>query len=290
MIRTDLAMEAAQLWRETQGRADGPEGVDTAEEEWEGFPATRVTVRTPEGARAVGKPEGTYLTLFLNGLLRREDGAFPRGAAAIARGIRELLPPTGEKSCALVIGLGNRAITPDAVGPKAADHVLATRHLKGESLPLRPVAVLSAGVLGTTGLESGEVTAAVAAKIRPGVVLAVDALAARSLDRLCTTVQIADTGITPGSGVGNRRRALNEETLGVKVIAIGVPTVVDGDTLAHDLCHGSAPEERPTGEGLMVTPKDIDMHVADLAKVIGYGIDLALQPGLTVEDLDMLLS
>ena len=193
-----------------------------------------------------------------------------------------------------MVGLGNRAITPDALGPKVHDHTLVTRHLV-EGCPehfggFRPVAALSAGVLGTTGMESGELVQAVCRRLEPACVVAVDALASRSLKRLCRTVQLSDTGIAPGSGVGNHRAALDRASLGVPVLAVGVPTVVDGATLAADLL-GTA-ELPPLGEGrdLLVSPKDIDSQVSDLAKVIGYGIGLALHPGLRVEDLDLLLS
>ena len=180
------------------------------------------------------------------------------------------------------------------MGPKVHEYTLVTRHLVRQ-VPehfgdLRPVASLSAGVLGTTGMESGELVRAVSERLRPACVIAVDALASRSLKRVCRTVQLADTGIAPGSGVGNHRAALDRASLGVPVIAVGVPTVVDGATLAADLL--GTEELPPLGEGrdLMVTPKDIDSQVADLSKVIGYGIDLALQPSLTLEDLDLLLS
>ena len=193
-----------------------------------------------------------------------------------------------------MVGLGNRAITPDAIGPKVHEYTLVTRHLV-EGVPehfgsFRPVASLAAGVLGTTGVESGEVVRAVCEKLRPACVIAVDALASRSLERLCRTVQLADTGITPGSGVGNHRFALDEKTLGVPVLAVGVPTVVYGATLAADLL--GRDDLPPLGRGgeLLVTPKDIDSQVADLAKIVGYGISLALQPGMTVEDLELLLS
>ena len=195
---------------------------------------------------------------------------------------------------ALVVGLGNRAITPDAIGPKVHENTLVTRHLV-EQIPehfgaFRPVASLSAGVLGTTGMESGELVQAVCRKLEPACVVAVDALASRSLKRLCRTVQLSDTGIAPGSGVGNHRWALDRASLGVPVLAVGVPTVVDGATLAADLL--GQEELPPLGEGrdLLVAPKDIDSQVNDLAKVIGYGISLALQPGLDVADLDLLLS
>ncbi|MEG1396310.1 MAG: GPR endopeptidase, partial [Oscillospiraceae bacterium] len=187
------------------------------------------------------------------------------------------------------------AITPDAVGPLALGKTLVTRHLITQ-LPehfggFRPVSAVAAGVLGTTGMESGEVTAALVAKTAPAAVIVVDALASRSISRLCTTLQIADTGITPGSGVGNHRGTLNRETLGVPVIAIGVPTVVDGGTLALDLLEEAGQGDLdPTSLGgiggdLFVTPRDIDVRVADAAKVIGYGISLALNPHLTVEDI-----
>ena len=175
-----------------------------------------------------------------------------------------------------------------------------TRHLV-EQVPehfgsFRPVAALAAGVLGTTGVESGELVRAVVEKIRPACVVVVDALASRSLSRVCTTVQLADTGIVPGSGVGNARFALNQETLGVPVIAVGVPTVVDAATLASDVLAQAGRDDldpealRGAGDGLLVTPRDIDARVADLAKVIGYGINLALQPGLTIADIDLFLS
>ena len=155
---------------------------------------------------------------------------------------------------------------------------------------LRPVASVTAEVMGNTGMESGELVRAVCEKIRPACVVAVDALASRSLKRLCKTVQIADTGITPGSGVGNHRMGLTRDTLGVPVIALGVPTVVDGATLAADLLGTDDLPDLGEGKDLLVTPKDIDSQVNDLAKVIGYGLSMALQPGISLEELDLLLS
>ena len=232
-------------------------------------------------------------------LVRREEDAFGRAARAVAAELNALLK-LPEGAPALVVGLGNRAITPDNIGPAAADHTMVTRHLV-EQVPehfgsFRPVAALAAGVLGTTGVESGELVRAVTEKIRPSCVIAVDALASRSLSRVCTTVQLSDTGITPGSGVGNARAALDRASLGVPVIAVGVPTVVDGATLAADLlaeagqAHLDPQALQGAGEGLMVTPRDIDARVTDLAKVVGFGINLALQTGLTVEDVELFLS
>lgn len=299
--RTDLAVEAAALTK-TEQETPVPEGVRLSEEKREGCPVTRVEIVNSRGEAALGKPVGTYVTVDLTGLVKREEDAFPRSCRALAGELRHLLHLAGveEKAPALVVGLGNRAITPDAVGPGAADHTLVTRHLIHQAPEhfgsFRPVAALAAGVLGTTGVESGELAQAVAGKVRPGCVIAVDALASRSLDRICSTVQLSDTGIVPGSGVGNHRFALNQETLGVPVIAVGVPTVVDGATLALDILEEAGRDDldpaalRGVGGSLMVTPRDIDQRVKDMAKVIGFAIDLALQPHLTVEDVELFLS
>lgn len=290
--RTDLALEAHELCRE-EGKL---EGVESRETRVEGFPLTTVRVTGPTGAKALGKPEGTYHTLDLTGLERREEDAFPRSVRALAGLLAPLLPGKGE---VLVVGLGNRAITPDAIGPQAADKTLVTRHLIGMAPQhfgsFRPVAALAAGVLGTTGVESGEIVRAVADQIGAEAVVAVDALAARRVERLCATVQVCDTGIAPGSGVGNHRFALNRESLGIPVIAVGVPTVVDGATLAADLLEDTGAGLDPQaltgapGASLMVTPRDIDQRVADLGKVIGYAVSLALQPELDLAGLEMLV-
>ena len=297
--RTDLALEAKELWAESAEKETKLEGVRARDSLREGYQVTTVDILDEQGASSLGKPVGSYVTVQLEALARREEDAFGRAARAIAAELNGLLKLPEEATC-LVVGLGNRAITPDAIGPGVADHTMVTRHLV-EQAPehfgsFRPVAALAAGVLGTTGVESGELVKAVAEKIRPGCIIAVDALASRSMDRVCTTVQLANTGIVPGSGVGNHRAALNRETLGVPVIAVGVPTVVDAGTLAADILaeagqEGLDPEALAgAGEGLMVTPRDIDQRVADLVKVIGYGINLALQPGLTIEDVDLSLS
>ena len=224
----------------------------------------------------------------LNGLLRREEDSFARAVRAVAGLLEPMLPSAGE---ALVVGLGNRAITPDLVGPLAVEHTLVTRHLV-ERLEifghLRPVAALAAGVLATTGVESGQLIQAVVGRLKPACVIAVDALASRSVERLCRTVQLSDTGIVPGSGVGNHRMALSRETLGVPVLAVGVPTVVEASTLVMDLLGGEDAIELPGAE-LFVTPREVDSRVADLARVIGYGVSLALNPELTVEELTMLV-
>ena len=292
--RTDLAVEARELWQEGAGQAARLPGVTAEDHSREGIPVTTVHILDEEGEKALGKPRGNYVTLTLDGVARREEDIFGRAARAVAGELSSLLEGVAPDGLVLVVGLGNRAITPDAIGPKVHERTLVTRHLVRQ-MPehfgsFRPVASLAAEVLGNTGMESGEVARAVCEDIHPACVIAVDALASRSLDRLCRTVQLADTGITPGSGIGNHRFGLNRESLGVPVIAVGVPTVVDGATLAADLT--GAEDLPPLGQGgsLLVTPKDIDSQVSDLSHIIGYGISLALQPGLTVEDLDLLLN
>ena len=290
--RTDLALEAQELWQESAGEQTQLKGVQARDSQREGYAVTTVRILDQEGAQALGKPAGTYVTLTVDGLARREEDAFGRAVRAVAAELTQLL--AGLEGPVLVACLGNRAVTPDAVGPKVHDHLLITRHLVDQAPEhfgaFRPVASVAAGVLGTTGVESGELVGALTGRLKPVCIIAVDALASRSLDRLCRTIQLADTGIAPGSGVGNHRHALDRESLGVPVIAIGVPTVVDGATLAADLL-GTA-DLPPLGrEGeMLVTPKDIDSQVNDLAKVIGYGSTLALQPGLTLEDMELLMS
>ncbi len=297
--RTDLAVEAKALWEESAGEQTKLRGVEARESCREGYDVTTVKILDEQGEKALGKPVGTYVTLGLGGLRRREEDAFARACRAVAGELEPLLALSGEESV-LVVGLGNRAITPDAIGPKVADYTLATRHLISQ-LPehfgaFRPVTVLAAGVLGSTGIESGELIAAVVERLRPQRVIAVDALASRSLDRVCATVQIADTGIIPGSGVGNARVALNRETLGVPVVAVGVPTVVDAATLCADVLSQATGEELSpdalpqAGRGVIVTPRDIDGAVGDLSKAVGFGINLALQRGLRVEDVETLLT
>ena len=292
--RTDLAIEAQELWNEGADAQTSLSGVRASEELEDGFPVHTVDILDEVGAKALGKPCGSYVTITIDPYVRREDNAFTRGVHVIASALTDMLDGISPTAPILVIGLGNRAITPDAVGPLVHGHTLITRHLI-DTAPqhfgnMRPVSSLACGVLGTTGVESGELVSAMVKKVSPACVIAVDALASRSINRLCRTIQIADTGITPGSGVGNHRNALNRETLGVPVIAVGVPTVVDGATMVADLM---GTDELPTlGEGhdLLVTPKDIDTQVSDVSKLIGYSINLALQSTLTLSDVEMLLS
>ena len=292
-FRTDLAVEAI----ENHKTAAALPHVRQSDRTLEGFAVHEVRILSEDAAREIGKPQGRYLTLELDALIRREEDAFPRACKALSTLLRELLPHPNDGPV-LIAGLGNRMITPDAIGPQTADHVIATRHLVAQSPAIfadwRPVSALAPGVLGQTGVETGEVICGVLDRVRPAAVIAVDALAAGRLSRLLRTVQLADTGITPGAGVGNARAALNEETLGIPVIAVGVPTVVDGATLAHEI---SSQLGQPACEALddlsqpvMITTRDIDREVADISRMIGYAVNMALHPHLSVADIDLYLS
>lgn len=294
--RTDLALEARELWQESAQRTTRLSGVKATKTKREGYPVTRVDILDQRGEEALGKPRGSYLTIDLTTFWQRKADFFERAVRAVGSQLKELLPAEGP---VLIVGLGNEAMTPDAVGPLAADNILITRHLIA-AMPrsfagFRPVAVFRTGVLGTTGVESAEAVRGLVAQVQPALVIAIDALASRRCERVCATVQLSDTGIIPGSGVGNHRSALNEETLGIPVLAVGIPTVVDAATLAADLLEESGvenvdPESLRQGQGgLMVTTRDIDQQVRDLSKVVGYGINWALQD-LEIQEMNALLS
>ena len=298
--RTDLAVEAKEIWAESADSQTRLEGGEAKDGEREGIPVTVVKILDQRGANALEKPVGTYITLTIDDLNKREKNAFERTARALAAELAPLLPHEQTNAPVLVAGLGNREITPDAIGPEVTAHTMVTRHLV-ERLPehfgsFRPVSAIASGVLGTTGVESGDVIRGVAERVKPACIIVADALTSRSLSRVCRTIQIADSGIVPGSGVGNSRAELSQKTMGVPVIAVGVPTVVDAGTLAADIAEEAGAQNldakalHQKGESLMVTPKDIDARVTDLAKVVGYGINLALQEGLDVEDITMFLS
>ena len=296
MKRTDLALEARELWQESAERTTRLQGVKATKAKQEGYPVTRVDILDERGEQALGKPRGSYRTVDLTTFWQRKPDFFERAVRVVGSQLKALVPAEGP---VLVVGLGNRAMTPDAVGPLAADSVLVTRHLIAAQprhfSGFRPVAVQRTGVLGTTGVESAEAVRGLAAQVEPALIVAIDALASRRVGRVCAAVQLSDTGIIPGSGVGNHRSALNQETLGVPVVAIGVPTVVDSATLAADLLEESGITDydgealQKSRQNLMVTPRDIDQQVRDLGKVIGYGINWALQD-LEIEEMNALLS
>lgn len=277
--RTDLAVEAHALWRESAGETTENPGVRARERNEDGVALTEVEILDQRGERALGKPVGRYVTLELATLHARHPDAFSRTAQVLAGQLRALLQ-LDAGACVLVVGLGNPAVTPDAVGPRVLGHLLVTRHLV-ERMPepfgaFRPVCALAPGVLGMTGLESAEIVRSVIAHARPAGVLVVDALAALEPQRLCRTVQLSDAGIVPGSGVGNARAAFDRAHLGVPTVSIGVPTVIDAGAL------GARVE---SAEGLIVTPTDIDARVAELARLVGMGVNLALHESLSPEEV-----
>ena len=277
--RTDLALEAHNLYRAAQGRE--PAGVDVETSAEGGMAVTRITVRNRRGARALMRPEGVYITAALDpGWPARPEAI--RGAAETLSGLLRPLVP--EEGTVLVCGLGNRGITPDSLGPCAVAGILVTRHIVGGGggdLGLRPVCALPTGVLGLTGIETAEVVRGVCGRVRPAAVIVIDALAALATERLGCTFQLTGTGITPGSGAGNARHALNEEALGVPVVALGMPTVIDLAALM---------DGAPPVRDMLVTPKDIDALIKKGAKVIAGAVNLALQPGLGYEELEGLVS
>lgn len=294
-LRTDLAVER----REIVG-SDHIDGIVLSEYEEKGVKVTEINVTNERGSKALGKPVGEYITLEVTPFTQMTD-VFSSQLDVISDHISKLLP---EEGTVLVIGLGNKSITPDAFGPLVIQYVMATRHIDEELQKsigfeeMRRVAAVATGVLGKTGIESNEIAESIVKKIKPSAVIAVDALAARRLERLGTTVQMSSSGITPGSGVGNARGALNKETLGIPVISIGVPTVVDGSTLAYDIIEkagfdeNSVTEEilRPFGQGIIVTPEEVDLMVERAALLVAMGINCALQKFMDPKDILAIVS
>lgn len=289
--RTDLAVEARDLAREISGK--DIEGINFENAECNGIRYQKLTVLNEAGESQIGKPIGTYYTASIESVLRRESETFDDTVKAVSTLIKELIKSDGDNGCTLVVGLGNRDITPDNIGPLCTESVLVTRHLK-EHAPedfkfLSPVAVISPGVMGTSGIESADYIKWLCENLKPKQVIVVDALAARSLDRICRTIQLTDTGITPGSGVGNSRSAINKNTLGVPVIAIGVPTVVDIRSLLADMGDTTASKVTAESNEMIVTPRNIDSEVVCASKVVAYAINLALHDGISIEDIDLLV-
>ena len=288
-IRTDLALEKAQhLSRDING-------VHTSEYSHGNMKMTRLEVTTPQAAQQVGQPIGCYVTA--EGLdLTQDFRSVREHIEALGHEIAAMLPKEGT---VLVVGLGNRDLTADALGPVSVGHVLATRHIQGTLAAqtgldqLRSVAVVAAGVLGQTGLEASEMVGGLVTYLHPSAMIVIDALAARSTARLGTTVQIGNAGIAPGSGVGNHRKPLNQEVFGIPVIAVGVPTVVDAATLVRDRLPEDADPtcwQRLTQEPPMtVTLRNIDLLTERAAKLVGMAVNCALQPHYDFDTLAALV-
>ena len=307
-IRTDLAIETREIYKTAQKIDDEVPGVETTvDNSDEDMLITKVKITTKEAEEALQKPQGIYVTIESSKLKEDYENVHEKIAKKVSETIKELGNLIAGDTV-LVVGLGNWDVTADALGPKVISDIEITRHLL-EYMPeyvvpgTRPVCAVSPGVLGTTGIETGEIIKGIVEKIRPNLIIAIDALASRKMERVSTTIQISDTGITPGSGIGNKRNAIDKETLGVPVIALGVPTVVDAATIANDtleLMIGKLKEEKseiadaiekmendnkysyikevlsPEELNYIVTPSAIDEIITNVSKVLASGINTAL--------------
>lgn len=275
--RSDLASELRSRLADSE-----IDGIVFREAQREGFNITEVDITNENGSDVLCKPIGKYLTLELDSFLNRRENSFNIAANLISELLNNF-PSVSDTSNYLIACIGNPLVTPDSVGPATADSILITRHLK-QSLPqefsgFSSVSLIRTGVLGTSGVESAAQIKAIVSEVKPDCVIAVDALASGDLHRLCRNIQICDSGISPGSGVGNDRAALNEAYLGVPVIAVGVPTVIDASAFTDD----------EAAKGLFVTPRNIDEEVRSISKLTAYGINLALHKGITLSDIEMLI-
>lgn len=322
-IRTDLAIEAREFYNKQENKSEIP-GVEVDVDKEENYTVTRVKVIEDVGAKIIGKPKGNYITVEVPKLRENDRDLQDDVGKVLAEEVTRLVS-LNDQSVIMVVGLGNWNITPDALGPRVVEHLLVTRHIK-EYVPdqidegVRSVCAIAPGVLGITGIETSEIIRGIVDKVKPDIVIAIDALASRKMDRIITTIQLADTGINPGSGVGNNRRELSRESMGVPVIAIGVPTVVDAATMASDtidmMVDTLINESSKNGEfysmlknmdkteknklinevispyigNLMVTPKEIDRLIDDIAIVIANGLNIALHPSIDQEDMSRYLN
>ena len=301
-IRTDLALEAREM------HTEDILGVTSEEREENGIKVTCVKVENEDGAKKISKTIGSYITLEIDALKFESDELCKECADVLSKELLKLMKIT-EENTVLVVGLGNRYITPDSIGPQAVGKIFVTRHLNGIEgenfkFDFREVSAIAPGVLGITGIETEETVASIVNIVKPDYVIAIDALASRRLSRLGTTIQLSDTGINPGSGVGNNRKELSEKSLGVKVIAIGVPMVVDASTMTSDVVEkvgeyvaensgekifnmlgsldfddresliNAAINEKT--ENMIVTPNNVDVIAKQASIIIAEGINKAL--------------
>lgn len=320
-VRTDLVLEAREIYKENHKAEGDIDGIEVIEESEKNIKVTTVKVKNEEGAEKIGKPKGNYVTIDIPDFTAYDGETMDRVSEVVSEILGRLINIDTKKT-ALIVGLGNWQVTPDALGPKVTEKIMVTRHLQTvmpEAIDdsVRPVCSIAPGVLGVTGIETVEIIKGVVEKIKPDLVICIDALAARRVQRVNTTIQIGDTGISPGAGVGNNRKQINEETLGVKVIAIGVPTVVDAITITNDtidLVVDSLISQSLSGTDfykmlksldknekenlikevistknntdMIVTPKDIDLVINSLSKIIANGINMAVQPNMNMEEIN----
>ena len=317
-IFTDLAVENREIYREDSERE--VEGVSVDVKEEQNYTVTVVDVLDEYGSKIIQKPIGKYITIDVPNLDKTDEDLKNEISIVLSKELKSITE-NYKRDKVLIIGLGNWNISSDSLGPKVIDRVLVTRQFfisynKESDESMANVAAMSPGVMGITGIETGDIVKGIVDKIRPDLVIAVDALSSRKMNRISTTIQISDTGINPGSGIGNNRRALSEETLGVPVIAIGIPTVVNAATLASDtidLIIDSLKQEADVGKefyelleklsneekytlieevlnpfmgNVVVTPKDIDVIIDDLSIIIANGLNIALHPGIDLKDVN----
>ena len=317
MIRTDLALELREYLMESA--AEVLDGVHSDELTVSDCKITRIDITNDNGAQAIGQPKGRYITVEVGRMSEKTRNEFETGIDIVSKEIQNCIASLPEKiphnASILICGLGNEDVTPDALGPEVVKNIMVTRHLDDETKSyfgsnIRPVAAISPGVLGQTGLETAEIIKSLVDKIRPALIIVIDALAARKLSRIATTVQISNVGLTPGSGVGNKRSAIDINTLGVPVISVGVPTIVDAATMAGDVIgmtadkYGSTLSKmdddarnamirellKPYDLNLMVTPTDIDLINAATAKSVGFAINRALHRNISLEEMETFLA
>ena len=308
-IHTDLAIESAAV-EKLKTNENTNAGIKTHYAEKDGISITEVEITNKDGEKATHKPIGKYVTIEVPSLRENASYIFEKTQFELTREIKKFID-LKKLHTILVVGLGNRFVTPDALGPKVIDKLLVTRHLynvlpEDITKKMHSLCALAPGVLGITGIETGEIIKGVADKIKPDLIIAVDALASRKTSRISTTFQIANTGIVPGSGIGNKRYALNKESLGVPVIAIGVPTVIEASAVANDAIDmlieavkNSCDEDSvifksvkaldnekrydlisellvPSGRDLIVTPKEVDSIIDEVSEIIAQSINEAI--------------
>ncbi|MCI8417298.1 MAG: GPR endopeptidase [Lachnospiraceae bacterium] len=281
-VRTDLALEARESFGEDHVEIRGVSIHEDYDKERD-IRVTRVHIETENGAKAMGKPVGEYLTLEAPGLSEEDEDYHREVSEVLAQYIQELMGE-GEQSV-LVVGLGNRDVTPDALGPQVVNNLMITRHIIREygvrafgKEQMNQVSAIVPGVMAQTGMETFEIVKGIVEETHPDWVIAIDALAARSSKRLNRTIQLCDAGINPGSGVGNHRNGLTRENLGVPILAIGVPTVVDAATIIYDAT-GDRSRIAPNLNGMFVTPKNVDEMIKRLSYTISEAINIALDAG-----------
>lgn len=282
-VRTDLALEARESIEDAESEIRGVRVEESYDEKNE-IKVTKVIIETKNGSKAMGKPMGNYITLEVPGMVEPDENYHKEISCILAKQLKEILPEPEKEKSVLVVGLGNRDVTADALGPNVADNLYITRHVVREygkaaynKEQMHMVSSLVPGVMAKTGMETAEIIKGVVIQTKPDVVIVIDALAARSTKRLNRTIQITDTGIHPGSGVGNHRNAITKEFLDVPVIAIGVPTVVDAATIVNDAVKGEVHGNLSELNNMFVASKDVDYQIKQISHIICDAVNQALE-------------